>query len=269
MKPTVNQIEREILRIVQDGNITPVALNRTLSQRFGLRSDAVKPVVNGLISQGLLAYSDRHGRTVIEKSFAKPVRISNYVILKPPGTDFIADNADVAVDIARGAAFGNGQHPSTRVAVRAIEHVLRDTLFLRPRTESVVLDIGTGTGVLAIAALRLGITRALGIDTDPGARYEAALNAEINDVGKRFEVSNAPLEDLRGTFDIVVANLRYPTLIRICSNISTLVKRPGAVVLSGIKVEESEKVMNTYKARQFSCAWKATEKSWCSLVLYI
>lgn len=269
MGPTIDPIEREILNLAEEGHVTPIALTKAISRRFRLQFDEVKPVVERLITEGRLAYSFRHGRTIIERSFAKPVRISPHVMLSPPGGWFISRDEDVVIEIARGAAFGDGRHPSTRVAVRAIDHVLRDTLFLQNRKESVALDIGTGSGILAITALHFGIGKAVGIDTDSTARYEAAQNAESNGFVKRFEILHAPLEDIRQTFDMVFANLRYPTLIRIGSKLSALVKHSGAVVLSGIRLEESEKVTKAYSACGFACEWKATEKNWCSLVFTI
>lgn len=266
MKPTAEEVEHEILKIVDNGPVTPAAVNKKISKRFGLKLEEAKPFVKRLITAGELAYSDRHGRTILEKSFAKPVRISNRVILAPPGSDFMVNREDVLIEMAQGASFGNGQHPSTRLAVRAVEHVLSDTPFLEHRTETIALDIGTGTGVLAITALRLGIKKAVAIDTDPSARYESLQNARLNNLEKRFEVLPAPLENIRNPFDMILANLRFPTLIRISSNISTLLKPLGVVVLSGIKIKESEKIISTYQACRFACRWKDSEKGWCSLI---
>ena len=266
MKKTINRIEDEILTIVEGDSITPVALNKTVSRKFRIAMDEVKPVIRNLIAQGHLAYSDNQGRTVIEKSFSKPVRISDHIMLKPPGVNFNAGKEDVLLEMSQGAAFGDGRHPSTRVAVRALEHVLKNTLFLQYRNPSNLLDIGTGSGILAIAALHLGITTAVGIDTDPAARYEAAQNAQANGVEKRFEILDAPLEGIRDKFDMVAANLRYPTLLRICSTISDLLKPSGTVVLSGIKIEESGKILAAYASRGYTCDWHATENGWRSMV---
>lgn len=269
MNPTFDPVEHEIIRFVDEGQVTPIALAKTISKKFQLSIEEVKSAVNRLINAGCLAYSFRHGRTTIDRSFEKPVRISPHVILSPPGRDFIAHNGDIVVEVAQGAAFGDGRHPSTRIAVQAIEHVLRDTLFLQHHKDAVVLDIGTGSGILAITALRFGVEKAAGVDTDANARYEAAQNAKSNDLETRLEILHTPLEHIRDSFDMVVANLRYPTLIRIGSKLATLVKHPGAVVLSGIQLEESEKVMNAYGAYGFAVEWEATEKNWCSLVLTI
>lgn len=262
----MSRIEHDILKMIEGGPITPAALNKTVSRKFRMAMDEVKPIVRHLIAQGRLAYSDNHGRTVIEKSFLKPVRISAHVMLKPPAVNFSAQKEDVLLEMAQGAAFGDGRHPSTRVAVRALEHVLKNTLFLQYRTSSKLLDIGTGSGILAIAALHLGITTAVGIDIDPAARYEAAQNAQANGVETRFEILDAPLEGIRDRFDMIAANLRYPTLIRISSTISDLLKPSGAVVLSGIKIEESGEVTAAYTSRRFTYDWHVTENDWRSLV---
>jgi len=267
MNPTIDPLEHEIIRFVDEEHATPIALANTISKKFQFSIEEVKSTITRLINAGCLAYSFRHGRTIIERSFENPVRISPHVILSPPGRNVVAHNGDIVVEVAQGASFGDGRHPSTRVAVRAIEHVLRDTLLLQHHKDAVVLDIGTGSGILAITALRFGVEKAVGIDTDAIARYEAAQNAKSNDLDMRFQILHTPLEHIRDSFDMVVANLRYPTLIRIGSKMAALVKHRSAVVLSGIRLEESERVMNSYGAYGFAMEWKATEKNWCSLVL--
>jgi len=270
MKQITDQILHEITDIVESKHekLTPVALGKTISKKYNIKTDDARLLVKRLITSGHLRYSDRHGRTVIEKSFEKPVRISNHVILKPPGVDFNAENDDVVVKINPGASFGNGQHPTSRLAVRAIEYLLKETVLFPARGETSLLDVGTGTGILAITALRFGITKGVGIDVDPCARRESMENAEQNCLKDRFQIRNLDLAEIQNRFDLILANLRSPTLSRILTQMNILLRQPGAMVLSGIKTDEVDHLIRNSATRQYDCIWKATEKSWCSLILY-
>ena len=270
MKPTTCQILHEITDIVESKHekLTPIALGKTISKKYNLKTVDARLIVKRLITSGQLRYSDLHGRTVIEKSFEKPVRISTHVILKPPGVDFNAENDDVVVKISPGASFGNGQHPTSRLAVRGIEYLLKKTVLLPTRSETSLLDVGTGTGILAITALLFGITKGVGIDVDPCARREAMENAEQNCLKDRFRIHDLPLDEIENRFDLILANLRSPTLSRILPQMNARLNRPGAMVLSGIKTDEVDHLIRNGAPRQLDCIWKATEKNWCSLVLY-
>jgi len=182
--------------------------------------------------------------------------------------DFNAENDDVVVNINQGASFGNGQHPTSRLGVRAIEYLLRETVLIPIGGETALLDVGTGTGILAITALLFGITKGVGIDVDPCARREAMVNAEQNCLKDRFQIHDMALDEIENQFDLILANLRSPTLSRILKQMNTLLRQPGAMVLSGIKTDEVDHLIRNGATRQFDCIWKATEKDWCSLVLY-
>lgn len=270
MKKTTCQLQHEIIQIVESKHekLTPIALGKTISKKYSIKTGDARLFVKRLITSGHLRYSDLHGRTVIEESFEKPVRISNHVILKPPWVDFNPENDDVVVKINPGASFGNGQHPTSRLAVRAIEYLLKETVLLPTGGETSLLDVGTGTGILAITALRFGITTGVGIDVDPCARREAMENAEQNCLKDRFQVRNMDLAEIQNRFDLILANLRSPTLSRILKQMNILLRHPGAMVLSGIKTDEVDHLIRDGVTRQFDCVWKATEKSWCGLVLY-
>jgi ribosomal protein L11 methyltransferase len=270
MKYTTDQILHEIIQIVENGHetITPIALGKIISKKFNIKIFEAGRFVKRLITSSHLRFSDLHGRTVIEKSFEKPVRISDHVILKPSMMDFKAGDDDLVVNITPGASFGNGQHPSSRLAVRAIEYLLRKTDLISVGGDTAFLDIGTGTGILAITALGFGITRGVGIDIDPCARREAMENAVQNYVEDRFQVRDQDLSEIQSRFDLILANLRSPTLSRIFKQMGTLLKQPGAMILSGIKADEADHLLRNDAARRFDCVWKAAEKNWCSLVLY-
>lgn len=153
---------------------------KKLIESHGLTKKQIKAVIRGLVSDGELVYTYEFGSTFLEPSFNKPVRVSTHVVLKPPGHHYQPQSDDVVIQIKSGASFGDGRHPTSRLAVRGIEYVLKKIKSDRPEDQSRVLDIGTGSGILVLAAVRLGIHQGLGIDIDPAARFEAKENVLIN-----------------------------------------------------------------------------------------
>jgi ribosomal protein L11 methyltransferase len=150
----------------------------------------------------------------------------------PPGA--------VEVVLDPGMAFGTGNHPTTSLCLAA----LSDLLALRPGAS--VLDVGTGSGILAIAARGLGARRVAANDDDPKAVEVARENARRN--GAAVEVV-APLSAVEGTFDVVVANILANTLVELAPAIAAKLAPGGVVLLSGILAPQEDEVRRAYRAR--------------------
>jgi len=139
------------------------------------------------------------------------------------------------VEIDPGAgAFGSGGHPTTRLLLEALSERLSGG-------ES-VLDVGCGSGVLAIAALRLGAGSATGIDIDPAAIVATRANAEWNGLADRVTASRTPLEDVTGHFDAVLANIHQEPLITLAPHIQRVLAAGGWLGLSGISRAQVSRV---------------------------
>ncbi|MFH1976526.1 MAG: 50S ribosomal protein L11 methyltransferase [Pseudomonadota bacterium] len=241
-------------------------LGKILTDRFGTKRKALKKAVDDLIAAGELTYTYRHGCSFIEKSFEKPVRVSERIVLVPYGMSFASDPGDVVIKMRHGVSFGSGDHPTTRLALRGIEQVFYENGELINGSGSSALDIGTGSGVLAIACLLFGVKKAMGIDTDSCARKESMENAQINGLGNRVEISDMPVEKIEGKFSIVTANLRYPTLIGLYPVMIGLTGKDSMLVFSGIKVSEANELSRFYSKEHFICLREEKEKDWAGLV---
>ncbi|MBW2010268.1 MAG: 50S ribosomal protein L11 methyltransferase [Deltaproteobacteria bacterium] len=226
----------------------------------------IKPAVKALVSAGELTYTYNYGCSFIEISFNKPVRISKHIVVKPPGIFYKPMSEDVEIELLHGASFGTGEHPTTRLAVRGMEYALKEIDFLRSKKKTCALDIGTGSGILAITAARLGIKKAIGTDIDPCARSEAKENVKINRLDDKIEICDRMIDNIDERFTLVTANLRYPTIKRIYSKIAEITEPAGGVVVSGIKEEEVPELLDIYTEKHFECKWKECEKSWAGLV---
>lgn len=246
---------------------TPADILKRFLQSPRLTRGLVRAAVQELVAAGELAYTFEHGRTFLEPSFDRPVRVGERIILSPPGKRSRPEAGDVVIRIMAGASFGAGRHPTTRLALRGIEHVLTRPEKPVGGTGSRVLDIGTGSGVLAIAALKLGIDSGTAIDIDPCALAEAKANLRLNGLAGRMAVSDAAAEHITGSFELVTANLRLPTLLRLAPSVAAWTPPGAAVVMSGIRVEELSEVLNAYGSGFFIKEWAGEEDEWMGLVL--
>ena len=242
-------------------------LEKVLKSRLEIKRNDLKRAVDELVTESELTYSYKHGCSFLEKSFEKPVRISKRIVLVPHRMKFPGGRDDLLIRMQSGISFGRGDHPTTRLGLRGIECVFEDTAFSGGcDINSTALDIGTGSGVLAIACVLFGAGRATGIDTDPCARKEAGDNAEINGLGKRIEISDMPVEKIKGRFSIIAANLRYPTLISLCPLMVNLTGKGSMLVLSGIKIPEEIELCRLYTGEHFNIMWEEREKEWSAFV---
>ncbi|MFC1856946.1 50S ribosomal protein L11 methyltransferase [Thermodesulfobacteriota bacterium] len=246
---------------------TPLEWERLLSRKFQSPKKMIKAAIRSLVHEGELAYSYTHGCSFLVRNFERPVRISEHIILKPPVVSYERRSEDLVVELQAGASFGDGQHPSTRLALRGIEYALTDKSFAGKNKKLPALDIGTGSGVLVIAAVLLGIATAVAIDTDPCARAEAKFNVKLNNLENRIEIDDRPIEKLNGRYCLISANLRYPTLKKLYPQMQKMVTQQGHLVLSGIKAEEVAGLLNLYTKSRFDLQWQETEQDWAGVVL--
>jgi ribosomal protein L11 methyltransferase len=180
-----------------------------------------------------------------QKHFHRMV-IGPDLAVAPP---WAAEEGDLVIE--PGLAFGTGEHPTTRLCLEAI--------LAAPRRGGRCLDVGTGSGVLAICAARLGYD-VLGIDLDPDAIATAASNAERNGVAARFELGS--LERATGRYDLVVANLYAELLVE--HRDAIVLHVGGRLAMSGIMADRAAQVRDAFRA--LTCAEDRTVDGWTLLV---
>ncbi len=161
------------------------------------------------------------------KRYFRPRRIGRRLLVRPSWATHRAKTGDTVIEIDPGMAFGTGQHPTTAMCLRALEE--------RLSRGDEVLDVGTGSGILAVAAAKLGARRVLALDIDPQAVKAARENAAANGVRDAVEVREGTLpESLAGErFDIIVANISGLTLERLAASLAGALRDGGALIVSG------------------------------------
>jgi len=196
------------------------------------------------------------------KEHFKPQRIGRRITVSPSWEPYSAEPDEVVLTVDPGQAFGTGTHETTRMCLRLIE-----PLFDSGRPPTRVLDFGTGTGILGIAAARLGAEDTLGTDIDPKAVETANENARINGVADRFRAENIPLLSIRERFDLIVANILAEILVDLKREIAALSTPFGCLILSGILSEKGDWVVKEYAAERFSLEERIEDGQWTALLL--
>lgn len=188
-------------------------------------------------------------------------RIGRRVVVRAPWHDYRPQDDEVVVELDPGMAFGTGLHPSTKLCVLALEEEIRPG--------ATVLDVGTGSGVLAIGAVLLGAVRADAVDIEPVAVRSARENAARNGVADRVRVevgSVGPGAPFRGTYDLVLANIIARILVDLAPGIAAAVAPGGALVLSGVIESREPAVRRAFEAEGLVFARRDQIEDWVALV---
>lgn len=181
----------------------------------------------------------------------QPVRVSDRLWIVPTWHEPPAGDTAINIRLDPGVAFGTGSHPTT--------HLCLQWLDANVKAGESVLDYGCGTGILAIAAKKVGAGEVLGTDIDPQAVEAAVDNAKANDAPATFVL---PKDMPEGTFDIVVANILSNPLKLLAPALLARVKPQGHLVLSGVLARQAQEVMDVYKEHDPSVklsVWKESE----------
>ena len=193
------------------------------------------------------------------KEYFKPTKLSNNIVVKPTWCEYKPNEEDIVIEIDPGMAFGTGTHETTMLCIRMIEKYMHSGYK--------VLDVGSGSGILSIAAAKLGASDVLGIDIDEDAVRVSNENYELNDVSDR---AKAIVGDLTVGVDykanIVVANLLADIVMRLSKDTKRHLEEKGIFITSGILTEKSEAVEKCMIECGFEIVEKAILGEWCSIV---
>ncbi len=258
-----------------DGDNLEIDVNALFTIRTYVADSDFKPELVEEIRQALWHYgqirsvSDLRVNTLKEEDWANAWkehfqvhRIGDRTIIRPPWRDYEPQEGEVVVELDPGMAFGTGLHPSTRLSVLGVEQVVQpgDTVF----------DVGTGSGILAIAAVKLGAAKADCVDVETVAIRATNENAERNGVTDRIAVelgSAGPGEPFQGQYDVVLANIIARILIDLSEALVRQTKPGGHLVLAGIIESREPDVVAAFTGQGATVITRRQHDDWVSLVL--
>ena len=193
------------------------------------------------------------------KAYFWPQKISSHIVVKPTWRDYQADNDDIVIELDPGMAFGTGTHPTTALCITMIEK------YLSPGDS--FLDVGTGSGILMIAAAKLGAGTLCGIDKDEVAIEVAAQNLELNNVNPAmFRLTTGNLvTDINEPFTFITANIFTHIILELLQDISRVLTDEGILVCSGIIAENKQSVIAAMENIGFEIFETVTEEEWVAI----
>ena len=198
------------------------------------------------------------------KAHFKPLKVTANLVIRPPWEEYAAQPGETVITIYPGMAFGTGRHASTLLCLRALEQVWEER---RPRAGSPwqVLDVGTGTGILALAAARYG-AEVLAIDLDPEAVAAALENVRLNNLLDRVWVEETPLTSLRQQFGLILANITAPDLLQLAEALTARLLSDGVLIISGFLAEDASRLAARYQGLGLHQTGFLTQEDWGALI---
>jgi ribosomal protein L11 methyltransferase len=229
---------------------------------------AVAEALGHLQAFGLRPIGELRTRIVDEADWAEawkahfPVlRVGRRLVIRPTWRRHRRHTDDVVLALDPGMAFGTGLHPTTRLCLAAIEHLADEERLTGRR----ILDVGCGSGILAIAALKLGAASAFGVDTDPIAIEATTSNARRNRVVRRVRARLGSLPSGQAPFDVVLANLIAGVLIPLAGPLRNELRPGGVLLASGIFIDREPDVRTAFEASGLAVVDRSAEGEWIAL----
>lgn len=194
------------------------------------------------------------------KKYYHPVKVTDKLVVVPCWEEYKPQAGEVTVTLDPGMAFGTGTHETTRLCMQLVEK------YVKP--DSTFLDIGTGSGILAITSLLLGAKKAVGVDIDEIVLTVSHENAKLNKVDDRFEVIIGDLtEKITDKYNIVCANIVADVIIRLSQDVEQFMNSDSILLVSGIIDERADEVLNVLLSQNFKLVDRVEENGWVAMSL--
>jgi ribosomal protein L11 methyltransferase len=193
-----------------------------------------------------------------EKS-REAIVVSDNMVIKPSFKEYSAKPNQIVITIDPKMSFGTGEHQSTQLCLLFLEKYVREGMM--------ILDVGTGTAVLAIASIKLGADKVIAIDNDECCYENSIENCEVNSVKEEVDIRLCEIKDVNEKdFDLVAANIQRDILLQIKKEIRERIRKNGLLILSGLLIHDKEEIQREYEALNFSLIDSKVSGEWISIV---
>jgi ribosomal protein L11 methyltransferase len=187
------------------------------------------------------------------------IEVSDKIVIKPTFRDYEPKENQLVITIDPKMSFGTGEHETTKLVLQLLDKHIKNA--------KSVLDVGSGTGVLGIAASLLGAEHVVGIDNDEWCIENGLENIELNNVQSKVEVKLAEIDSVKDEpFDLILANINRHILIEISNSILQLSKKDGILILSGLLYTDREEILEIYSNIGFNLIDEKRLGEWIALV---
>lgn len=234
-----------------DGINEEVNCIKVFAQDESVTVQLIEDELNHLIENKLLREFSVQENFIVEKNWNEEweksrevVRVSEKIVIKPTFKEYDAKENEVVLTLDPKMSFGTGDHQTTKICLLFIEK------YLKPKMK--VLDAGSGTAILGIAAAKLGAEVVIAFDNDEWCFDNGIENTQLNDVNDKVEIRKSELKDIEEKdFDLIIANIQKNILLELAEGFKTRIKSNGILILSGLLEMDREAVLEKY----FSCGF--------------
>lgn len=255
--------ELEIEGITENDDHLVVFVN----EASDIGEEEVRGLLNNLVAQNVINSFTVKSENLEEKNWneiweqsREVIRVSDRIVVKPTFKKYESKENEIVISLDPKMSFGTGEHESTKLALRLLENYVKG--------DEKVLDIGSGTGVLSIAAINLGAAYAVAVDNDPWCYPNCVENCALNNVEKRIKVVEGEIGIIdENDFDLVAANIQKNILLLISEKIKAKLKKDGILVLSGLLLKDETEIISHYQSIGFKLLEKIIMDEWLAIVL--
>lgn len=231
----------------------------------GAMTEEIQSLVNQIMHSSISAHPSVTIRRIEEQNWneswektIEPIHVTGRIVIKPTWHEYSPAPDELVITIDPKMSFGTGYHETTRLVLRLMEK------FVKPGMS--VLDVGTGTGVLAIAGIRLGARNAVGIDVDEWSSTNAQENVRLNCVENQVTIRQTELASLPpATFDLIAANIQLNVIAPMLPQLKKRLASEGVLVLAGLLTSDREEIVNRLTQHGFTLCSEMRENEWIAL----
>ncbi len=190
------------------------------------------------------------------------IRVSDKFVIKPTFKDYDAQPGEIVLTIDPKMSFGTGEHQSTKLIIKLLEKYVRPGICL--------LDVGSGTGILSVAAIKLGTAEAVAIDNDELCYENCIENCELNSVTGKVKIMKGEISDIKeDNFDLIIANIQKDVLLDIADQIVKKLKPKGIAILSGLLITDKKDIEERYAKTGFEILETKAMDEWIAIALVL
>lgn len=232
----------------------------------GVSKDKIISLLDKIVSENLIKnfsvteklLEDKNWNELWEKN-REVISVSDRIIIKPSFKDYKTKPDEIVLTIDPKMSFGTGEHQTTRLVLHQLEKYVTNGMK--------ILDVGSGTGILAIAAIKLGGSYAVAVDNDELCYENCTENCLVNQVQEQVRIVRGEIKDIEEKhFDIITANIQMDVLIKIADQIKVRVKKDGIIILSGLLKPDEYEIVKCYASLGFNFVKSVSIDEWIAVV---
>ncbi len=250
--------------IEEEDNVVIYLIDNTLISESRIKSGLEKLKKENLIESFSIEkeiLEDKNWNDLWEKS-REVIHVTERLVVKPSFKNYTAKEGEIVLTIDPKMSFGTGEHQTTKLVLKMLEKYVK--------TGMIILDVGAGTGILSIAAIKLGAASAIAIDSDEVCYENCKENCELNGVTNSVKIFTSEIKDVReNRFDLILANIHKNVLLEISGEIKKRLSEKKIIILSGLLEQNFDEIANHYTHVGFNLIDKTAMDEWIALAFQL